>query len=97
MPYGLVKDADETNEKYLDSISMDNPWRDTLWDAHNRMQEVDPDYQVVQVKEKFNRLRYYWTASEGATDEMKAQMSQIVADAEDKISVIQGRNIRTWS
>lgn len=34
-------------------------WADLVYDLHNAILENDPDYQIVQVKEKFGGLRFY--------------------------------------
>ncbi len=34
-------------------------WYQLVLDLHNKLIELDPDYQVCQVKSKFGGLRYY--------------------------------------
>lgn len=34
-------------------------WVDLVYDLHNDLLESDPEYQLVQVKEKFGGLRFY--------------------------------------
>ena len=40
-------------------ISVDDGWYPIIADLHTKLLEVDPDYTLYQVKEKFGSLRYY--------------------------------------
>jgi hypothetical protein len=47
-PYG-----DETGEG----------WQSIIADTHKRLRHLDPDYTILQIKEKFGTLRYYFAQS----------------------------------
>jgi hypothetical protein len=71
--------ADGTEEK----IWCGTGWSDLIRKCHDELFAKDPLYRVVQVKEKFGRLRYYFTPSD-----MKkyAEMSSIVLKYETESS-----------
>jgi len=86
MPYDMIREPDETNVKYLDSMYMDNPWRDIIWDAHNKLVQIDPDYTITQVKAKFNRLRFYYSPSQ---PQFREQMGAVIAEAEAAVDKLE--------
>lgn len=50
----------DTNQDHLDD------WRDHSWwpainYAHETIRKLFPEYQILQIKEKFGGLRYYWS------------------------------------
>lgn len=53
-------------------------WADLVFKLHNDLLMTDPDYKVVQVKEKFGELRYY--VEPGLSDAGK----QLISEAETK-------------
>lgn len=44
-------------------------WQDLITQLHLKLSEVDPDYKIIQIKEKFGGLRYYCEFSGGLTFE----------------------------
>ena len=54
--------------------------------AIERLHEVDPLIESLQVKEKFGGLRIYLQLTRSTSDEIQA-IDQIVLDAEDEASV----------
>ena len=38
-------------------------WKDLILRCHQDLVSIDPDYKVVQIKQKFGMLRYYFTPS----------------------------------
>lgn len=38
-------------------------WYKLILDCHNELLALDPDYKILQIKEKFNNLRYYITTT----------------------------------
>lgn len=40
-------------------VSVPDGWIDLVLDLHEKISYIDPDYKIVQVKEKFGGLRYY--------------------------------------
>lgn len=45
-------------------------WNGLLYDLHDKIVAVDPDYTIAQVKEKFGTLRFYYNASNPERDEL---------------------------
>lgn len=41
-------------------------WRNIIIECHKVLLQEDPDYKVLQIKEKFGGLRYYFAASNPA-------------------------------
>ena len=58
-------------------LSTDAGWDEIIAEANGRLSELDPDYKVDQVKEKFGGLRYYYSPSIDDPEVHKA-MSAIV-------------------
>lgn len=40
-------------------VSVPDGWIDLVLDLHEKISYIDPDYKIVQAKEKFGGLRYY--------------------------------------
>jgi hypothetical protein len=36
-------------------------WNDLILECHHRLLEIDPDYEVVSVEQRFGGLKYYFT------------------------------------
>lgn len=53
-------------------ISCDPGWYDLLIDLNRQLAEIDPDYELHQVKEKFGGLRYYISSNTAQWEEMQA-------------------------
>jgi len=60
-------------------------WWPLLAEAHERLSQIDPGYQVAQFKEKFGALRLYIRPSDSALSE---QVCDIVADLERRAQSI---------
>jgi hypothetical protein len=64
-------------------ISVDAGWYPLVIATDKRLAELDADYVVHQIKEKFGTLRYYyWPSSEDASPELLDAMDAIAEDAE---------------
>jgi hypothetical protein len=57
-------------------------WDNLLRMIDGALKEIDPDYQIMQIKEKFGGLRYYTNLSERLTDEQRNQVYEIERTAE---------------
>lgn len=66
------------------NFSYPQEWEDLIIEVDEKLSALDPDYIVDQVKEKFWGLRYYYTPSEGVSEESVKQMRSIVSDAENR-------------
>ena len=63
-------------------ISCEKGWYPIVVGVDQQLVELDPEYVVHQVKEKFGGLRYYFQPSDAVSDEACRQMRQVVRDAE---------------
>lgn len=57
-------------------------WQTLVANLHRDLLELDPAYQVTQIKEKFGGLRYYIATTEGLGDVTKNQMYNLTVQAE---------------
>lgn len=63
---------DKKPEKY---ISIDEGWYKLVLDCHLELVKIDPDYRVLQIKQKFGELRYYYEPSQEYWEEYKTVSS----------------------
>jgi len=52
----------ETADDFL-FASCGDGWKVIIGHTHEKLKYIDPDYKVVQIKEKFGGLRYYFDSS----------------------------------
>lgn len=57
-------------------------WDDLIRQLHNRLVGIDPDYRVVQVKEKLGGLRYYIEPSPGLDEMLCRRLTDVEYEAE---------------
>ena len=63
-------------------IRCDKGWYPIIVDVDRRIADLDPNYVVHQVKEKFGGLRYYFAPTANVDEETGKKMQQIVRKAE---------------
>lgn len=63
-------------------VSCSRGWYSIVIQLDRDLAEIDPDYVVHQVKEKYAGLRYYFHASEGVTEADQQRMDALVDEAE---------------
>ena len=61
-------------------VDCDAGWHQLIVDTHAKLVELDPNYQIAQIKEKFGGLRYYYDT--GASASVEYAMRMIVTKAE---------------
>jgi hypothetical protein len=61
-----------------------NGWVDLVVQLDKQITQLDPDYVIDQVKEKFGGLRYYISISEGVAQETREQIWNTIHEVEDK-------------
>jgi len=49
-------------------------WDELVMMTHHSLKALDPDYQILQIKEKFGGLRYYFQPSDGVGDDTRERM-----------------------
>ncbi len=59
-------------------------WDQILIDLDQDLAQVDPDYKILQAKEKFGTLRFYWQHSPGQTPKSISKFQELVLEAEAK-------------
>jgi hypothetical protein len=52
----------ETNDDFL-FASCGDGWKEIISNTDEKLKYIDPDYKIVQIKEKFGGLRYYFDSS----------------------------------
>lgn len=65
-------------------IGCDRGWYPILVALDEQLAEIDPGYELHQSKEKYGTLRYYFHASESASDADRERMHELVDAAEDR-------------
>jgi hypothetical protein len=63
------------------TVSCPEGWVNIVLDTHAKLVEIAPDYNLLQIKEKFGGLRYYASA-DGLSDDARAQFQEIINLAE---------------
>lgn len=59
-------------------------WQPIIEKLHSQLLDLDPGYQILQIKEKFGGLRYYFSGSKDypADPDTYEQMTRLVDEAE---------------
>jgi len=61
-------------------------WKSIIEDTHNKLVYIDPNYTILQIKEKFGGLRYYFSTLLDYESVERNIMDDIVRAAEIKAS-----------
>lgn len=62
---------------YLPYVDVDEGWYQLVLDCDKELSEIDPKYDLQQIKEKFGGLRYYFQPSDPSfRDEMDAVVAK---------------------
>jgi len=71
------------------TVRRDYPgWAVILDDLVRRLNELDVDIEVRQVKEKFGTLRFYFELPEGTDENTRHEVHDIVGTAEVRTSIV---------
>lgn len=62
-PDSLKPLLDRIDPAFERTISCDKGWWDLLVSLHKEIMELDPNYGIYQVKEKYGTLRFYYRCS----------------------------------
>ena len=63
-------------------ISVDEGWYQIVVDCDKELRTIDPNYQILQIKEKFGGLRYYMTPCNDTTEEQRDKMYEVISKYE---------------
>ncbi len=55
-----------------------NGWTDLIYACHDELVVLDPYYAIVQIKEKFGGLRYYFASNEKTNKDIWDKMHEVV-------------------
>lgn len=64
------------------AVACSEGWDDLIRRLHNRLVGIDPNYRVMQVKEKFGGLRYYIEPSQGLDEMLCRRLYEVEYEAE---------------
>ena len=79
---GLYKVIERIDEKYGKYVSVGSGWEQIVIDCDAELAEIDPNYKIMQIKEKFGDLRFYFEPSDHSNDDLRQRMSSVVAKYE---------------
>jgi hypothetical protein len=82
-PEDLLNKIPQEAGRYL---SCGEGWSELLFQTDLKLSYIDPDYQILQIKEKFGTLRYYFRSNK--PELLRQIMRDIVAQAEIESSMI---------
>ena len=70
----------QERDKYLEIEWTGPGWKNLIKELNSKMSELDPNYTIEQIKEKFGGLRYYfWSDSENSD-----KMFKLTIEYEDR-------------
>ena len=75
----VAKLIDKFLPNYYKSVDVYEGWYQIVVDCDKDLTQIDPDYQIAQIKQKFCGLRYYFTPSQ--SDKSK-EMQKVIAKYE---------------
>jgi len=78
---GLKTILSKFNDSYVGYISCDKGWYPLIISCDEELSAVCPDYNILQIKEKFGGLRYYIYAPEEC-DNDRVKMNNIIKSYE---------------
>lgn len=70
------------NSSYGQYVSVDEGWYQIVVDCDEELAAIDPNYEILQIKEKFGGLRYYMTPSNETTPEQRDEMYKVISKYE---------------
>jgi hypothetical protein len=62
-------------------------WQPIVRELHQKVLHIDPDLEVLQIKEKFGGLRYYYNSKYPYQSDESNTINDLVAEAEQKCDV----------
>lgn len=57
-------------------------WLELIMACHYKLESLDPNYKILQIKEKYGNLRYYFSTN--TDDETRRKMQNIAFDYEER-------------
>jgi hypothetical protein len=62
------------DERFEKQLWVPDSWLPHIWECHIKLKAIDANYVIHQIKEKFNGLRYYFTASNDYSQELMQEI-----------------------
>jgi hypothetical protein len=78
---------DRFPSNYYKSVDVDAGWHQIVINCNRELAELDPYYVILQIKQKFGGLRYYFEPSEAYDGVLFAKMNAIVLKYERAAAV----------
>ncbi len=63
--------ADKIESGWYKSVDVDQGWHQIVVDLHDELCAIDPEHKILQIKEKFGALRYYYHTDKGEATAIK--------------------------
>lgn len=83
----LQLQIENLKNKFVDSwpkiIDVDEGWYQLVVDCDKELSQVDPNYKIYQIKEKFGKLRYYHQSSESFNEQIYLKTSFVIRKYEN--------------
>lgn len=73
---------DKFVETWPKIIDIDEGWYQLVVDCDKELTQINPDYQIYQIKQKFGKLRYYYKDSKPFEEETYLKTSSVVSKYE---------------
>lgn len=87
---GFVKNTPENNDSYVEKcVEVYPEWEEQIRACHEYLSERYPTYNIVQIKDKFGGMRFYWDA-DGLGDE---DAREFVSNQENSTFAFQNRRL----
>lgn len=64
-------------------IDVDEGWYQLIVDCDKELSELDPNYKIYQIKEKFGKLRYYNQSSKSFNEQTYLKISSVISKYEN--------------
>lgn len=72
---------DRIRHPYPKQIECGEGWHPLLTELHNELTQIDPNYRIYQIKQKFEGLRFY---AQAANPDNEKQLQETIYKYEEK-------------
>ena len=81
----------EPNGQFIDDWLRD-PWYPVLARLNDDITELESEYEIIQIKEKFGGLRYYIQLPMGTHEDLRDRIYELITKAELECAEVDSRN-----
>lgn len=82
----IIKDINSHNGNGYEVLQCEKGWWELVTQCHTELKRIDPKYRIIQIKQKFGGLRYYFTTELGP--ETVELMHEIVRRYEKRLDTV---------